>query len=162
MRHRRLAPVTTAALVPILLSGCSGDDAQENPPVGVVRSEQVNVLNATIVSDGESLGTLVATVLNEAPEPDALTDVAVVTEEGSVDVVLPDGSVELPTDDVVRLAVDSEVLMSGDGLREGYFLEIVYEFENAPTLRDVVPVRTTEAEFTDVDVPTQEEFDSAG
>ena len=66
MRLRRLAPVTAAALMPMLLASCSGDDAQDNPPVGVVRSDRMNVLNATLVTDGESVGTLVATLVNEA------------------------------------------------------------------------------------------------
>ncbi|WP_299049951.1 hypothetical protein [uncultured Nocardioides sp.] len=63
---------------------------------------------------------------------------------------------------MVRLAPEQRVIASGDGLRAGYFVEVAYAFENAPSLRDVIPVRFTEAEFSDVEVPSQEEFDSAG
>lgn len=160
---RPLASAGALALLALVATGCSGDEsATDNPPVGVVRSDQVNVLNATLVTDGDDRGTLVASIVNEAPEADTLTDVAITTEDGVLDVVLPDGPVDLPTDEVVRLAPDLRVIAAGDGLEAGFFIEIAYEFENAPTLRDVVPVRFTEAEFSEIEVPTEEQFDDAG
>jgi len=153
-------------VVPLVAScslGTSNFDAQTNqfytPAEGVnERSGVVDVLNALVVADEAGRGRFIAGLANNSDTvDDALTGV-----QGSGESAEVTGSLEAPIDvaldGFVQLADEGvePVVLEGEKIVPGRFIELTISFQEADELTVKLPVVTSEDDFEDVDVPTAE------
>ena len=143
--------------------GTSNFDAQTNqfytPAEGVnERSGDVDVLNALVVSDGSGRGRFIAGLVNNsATTDDALTDV-----QGSGDFSDVQGtmgaSIDIRAGAFVQLADEGvePVMLSGDSVAPGRFIELTLTFQEAGEVTVELPVVTNDDDFQDVELPTEE------
>ena len=153
-------------VAPLLAScsfGTSNFDAQTNqfytPGEGVnERSGGVDVLNAVIVAEEEGRGRFIAGLVNNSDlEDDALVDVQGAGESADVQGSLEE---EIPVvrDGFVQLADEGEpVLLEGDAIVPGRFVEVTITFDKAAEATIKLPVVTAEDDFEGVEIPSAEE-----
>lgn len=150
--------VVAAVVVP-LLAGCGSTSfgAQTSqvyqPGPGItVRSSDVYVFNALVVTDGDGNGTLVGGLINQVTRTDTLQSVALTTPQGKqVDATILPGTVSLPDQLSVQLADTGDVRFGGD-LEAGLNYSLTLTFANAAPVTVIVPVLTDAAEFATVPV----------
>jgi len=143
--------------------GTSNFDAQTNqfytPAEGVnERSGAVDVLNALVVSDEDGQGRFIAGLVNDSDTTDdALTDV-----QGAGDFSDIRGTVEAPIDvasnGFVQLADEGAepVVLQGDQIVPGRFVELTMTFQEADPVTVTLPVVTAEDDFEGVELPSAE------
>ena len=151
--------VVTAAVLALGLSSCgrgfdSPTDQVYNPPIGVnEQSGTVDVLNAVIVTDGETTGsgTLVATLVNNDQEQDdSLTNIA---GAGSDQVqVSPPSDTSIDAGDVLSLLDTGGAKVEGDAVKPGAYVSLTFTFANSEAVEVDVPVYLNEGPFADVPV----------
>ena len=160
---RPLLAAVALGVAPVLAScsfGTSNFDAQTNqfytPAEGVnERSGGVDVLNALIVADEAGRGRFIAGLVNNSDTTDdALTQV-----QGSGEYAEVQGSLETPidvvTDGFVQLATEDEaVMLEGEQVVPGRFIEITMTFTEADAVTVKVPVVTADDDYEDVEIPT--------
>ena len=160
---RPLLAAVALGVAPVLAScsfGTSNFDAQTNqfytPAEGVnERSGGIDVLNALVVADEAGRGRFIAGLVNNSDTTDdALTQV-----QGSGEYADVQGSLETPIDVVrdgfVQLANEGEpVMLEGEQVAPGKFVELTITFQEAGTLTFEVPVVTAEDDYEDVELPT--------
>jgi hypothetical protein len=150
-----------------LVAGCSfgtsNFDAQTNqfytPAEGVNdRSSGVDVLNALVVADEAGRGRFIAGLVNNSD----LTDDALDEVQGSGESADVEGTLATPIDVVrdgfVQLADEGvePVVLEGDSIVPGRFIELTITFQEADAVTVKLPVVTAEDDFADVEVPTAE------
>jgi hypothetical protein len=154
------------AVAPVLAScsfGTSNFDAQTNqfytPAEGVnERSGGIDVLNALVVADDAGRGRFIAGLVNNSD----LTDDALTEVQGSGDYSEIQGSLETPieivADGFVQLADEGvePVVLTGDQLVPGSFVELTITFEEADAVTVQLPVVPAEDDFQDVEIPDEE------
>ena len=148
-----------APLVASCSFGTSNFDAQTNqfytPAEGVnERSGGVDVLNALVVADEAGRGRLVAGLVNNSDlTDDALTGVQGAGDDGDVQ-----GSVQAPIEVVrdafVQLADEDPVVLEGDAIVPGSFVEVTMTFQEADAVTVQMPVVTAEDDFEGVEIPS--------
>ena len=165
---RRVATLAAAALG-LVLSGCgqTGFEAQTNAQYdpGVGSNEafgDVPVLAALVVDNGDGSGTLSATLTRRIEDPVSLDGVtaATVPSDGSqpepIDVNFP-GPLEIPpnTDAAPLLlsASDDPIVLTGESVQPGRFLEVTFEFDNGQRVTLDAPVVTRPDSGLYEDVP---------
>jgi hypothetical protein len=151
--------VVTAAVLALGLSSCgrgfdSPTDQVYNPPIGVnEQSGTVDVLNAVIVTDGETTGsgTLVATLVNNDQETDdSLTNIS---GAGSDQVqVSPPSTTSIEAGDVLSLLDTGGAKVEGDAVKPGAYVSLTFTFANSEAVEVDVPVYLNEGPFADVPV----------
>ena len=163
--RRPLLAAVALGVTPLVAScsfGTSNFDAQTNqfytPAEGVnERSGGVDVLNAVIVAEEEGRGRFIAGLVNNSDlEDDALTGV-----EGSGESADLQGSLETPIDVVadgfVQLADEGEpVVLEGDAIVPGLFVEVTITFDKAAEATIKLPVVPAEDDFEGVEIPAAE------
>ncbi len=152
-------------VAPVLAScslGTSNFDAQTNqfytPGEGVnERSGGVDLLNALVVADEAGRGRFIAGLVNNSDTTDdALLEVQGAGDDGDVQ-----GSLEAPIDVVadgfVQLADEGDpVLLEGEAIVPGEFVEVTVTFQEADALTVELPVVTAEDDFEGVEIPSAE------
>ena len=166
-RVRRLGVLVAAAALP-LATGCAANfgaqtNVQYQPAVGSDnRDSDIYGLNMLVVADGEGDGTLVGTLLNNAPTetgcPDYLVDVHVVDAQGggvqnsqlpeaesvsapeSCATTPPEQGVALESHQSVKLPDDATIQVNGDTVQPGTFVTMTFTFQNSEPVEMDVPV----------------------
>jgi hypothetical protein len=151
-------------IAPVLAScsfGTSNFDAQTNqyytPAEGVnERSGGIDVLNALVVSDEAGQGRFIAGLSNNSDvTDDALTGVQGSGE--SADVQGTQGSpIEVIRDGFVQLADEEPIVLDGEAIVPGRFVEVTMSFQTADAVTVKVPVVTADDDFEGVELPTAE------
>jgi len=154
------------AVAPVLAScsfGTSNFDAQTNqfytPAEGVTeRSGGVDVLNALVVAEDSGRGRFIAGLVNNSDTTDdALTQV-----QGSGDYSDIQGSLTTPidvaADSFVQLADKGvePVVLTGDQIAPGRFVEVTITFQQADAVTVQLPVVRAEDDFADIKIPSEE------
>ena len=155
--------LSVAPLVASCSFGTSNFDAQTNqfytPAEGVnERSSGVDVLNALVVADGSGSGRFIAGLVNNSDlTDDALTDVQGSGASSDVKGTLAT-PIDVVRDGFVQLADEGvePVVLEGEQLVPGRFIEVTITFEEAEEVTVKLPVVTTEDDFEDVEIPTSE------
>ncbi len=148
--------------------GTSNFDAQTNqfytPGEGVnERSGGVDVLNALVVSDGGGRGRFIAGLVNNSDTTDdALTEVKGAGDSGAVSGTLST-PIDVAADAFVQLADSGvePVVLEGEPIKAGRFIELTISFEQADAVTVKLPVVTAEDDYQDVELPTPSETSSA-
>jgi hypothetical protein len=141
--------------------GTSNFDAQTNqvynPAEGVNdRSSTMDVLDALIVSDEDGRGRFIAGLVNNSHS----TDDALISVAGSGKDAAIKGSLATPIDVVpdgyVQLAADGvePVVLEGDPIVAGTFVEVTVSFNQADAVTLQLPVVTAEDDFAGITVPS--------
>lgn len=157
-RRHRIAAAVAALAVPLLSSCSVGFDAQTNqvytPGKGTNnRDSQVDVLHALVVSGSEGSGTLIAALVNnEQLDDDALVGVSGAGEDADLEITVP-GETEIPAAELVQLADEDPIAVSGEAVVPGAFLTVTFTFENADAVTLDVPVVENTNEFADIELP---------
>jgi hypothetical protein len=150
-----------APLVASCSFGTSNFDAQTNqfytPAEGVSdRSSAVDVLNAVVVSAEDGTGRFVAGLANNSNTADDSLDSVKgsgassdVTEASSTPVPLPAGGFVQLADAGVE-----PVVLQGDQIVAGHFIEVTISFQTADTVTVKVPVVTNEDDWSGVTLPS--------
>ncbi len=153
-------------MVPLVAScsfGTSNFDAQTNqfytPAEGInERSGGVDVLNALVVADGDGQGRFIAGLVNNSDSTDdALTQV-----QGAGDSSDIQGTLQTPIDvapnGFVQLADQGvePVVLQGDQIVPGDFVELTMTFQQADPVTVQLPVVAAEDDFADVELPSAE------
>jgi len=154
------------AVAPVLAScsfGTSNFDAQTNqfytPAEGVTeRKGGVDVLNALVVAEDSGRGRFIAGLVNNSDTTDdALTQV-----QGSGDYSDIQGSLTTPidvaADSFVQLADKGvePVVLTGDQIVPGRFVEVTITFQQADAVTVQLPVVRAEDDFADIKIPSEE------
>jgi hypothetical protein len=141
--------------------GTSNFDAQTNqiynPAEGVNdRTSSMDVLDALIVSDEAGRGRFIAGLVNDSRSTDdALTSVQGAGKDAAIK-----GSLATPIDVVpngyVQLADDGvkPVVLEGDPIVPGTFVEVTISFQEADAVTMELPVVTAEDDFAGITVPS--------
>ena len=155
--RRSLAAAAVVLTAPALAS-CGFNyptDQVYTPSVGVNdRDGDVDVLHALVVSGAEGSGTVVAALVNNQQEDDALTEIAGSGPDASV-TVSSAGSVEVPGTELVQLA-EEEIGVEGESNAPGQFVELTFSFQNAESVTVEVPVVARRGDYAKVPVPSEE------
>jgi copper(I)-binding protein len=169
----RLRTVTAAAalLAVPALSACgvsfnAQTDQPYQPGDGVIeRSGPIDVLNALVVSDTPGSGRLVAGLVNNTDEGDALTGVNGAGDDDAVSYELGDGSTDIPGGGFIDLSDDDVVMVQVSGSEEsvlpGQFLRLTLQFENADDVTVNVPVLEQNEDYEDVELPSASPTESS-
>jgi hypothetical protein len=143
--------------------GTSNFDAQTNqfytPAEGVnERSGGVDLLNALVVADEAGTGRFIAALVNNSD----LTDDSLTGVQGAGESEDVAGSLATPIDVVrdgfVQLADEGvePVVLSGDAIVPGRFVELTISFQEAGDITVKLPVVTAEDDFEGVEIPSAE------
>ena len=155
--RRSLAAAAVVLTAPALAS-CGFNyptDQVYTPSVGVNdRDGDVDVLHALVVSGAEGSGTVVAALVNNQQEDDALTEIAGSGPDASV-TVSSAGSVEVPGTELVQLA-EEEIGVEGESIAPGQFVELTFSFQNAESVTVEVPVVARRGDYAEIPVPSEE------
>jgi hypothetical protein len=158
--RRSIAAAAVVLAAPVLSSCATGNfDAQTdqpyNPAVGVdARDGSVDVLNALIVSGSNGSGTLVSTLVNnDESKPDSLQKVAGSGKDGALKVTLG-GPTSLPAGGMLNLANKGGVVVRGDRVVPGKFVEITFSFQRGDSVTLQAPVVANVAPYDQVKVPS--------
>ena len=153
--RRSLAAAAVVLTAPALAS-CGFDyptDQVYTPGVGVNdRDGDIDVLHALVVSGAEGSGTVVAALVNNQQEDDALTEIAGSGPDASV-TVSSAGSVEVPGTELVQLA-EEEIGVEGESIAPGQFVELTFSFQNAESVTVEVPVVARRGDYAEIPVPS--------
>lgn len=151
-------PLSAAALLLCVpaLTACGFDlptDQVYTPGVGTNdRSSSVNVLHAAIVSEEAGEGVFIAALVNkDLREDDALTSLAGSGEDSDLSITAP-GPVEVGPESLVQLADEGGVLVSGEAVEPGNFVEVTLTFERGEPVTMDVPVVARSGAFADVEM----------
>lgn len=157
--------IPTALLV-VPLTACSAGtsnfDAQTNEVYNVAegvndRAGAVDILNALVVSAEPGSGRLiVGLVNNNTNEDDELASVQGAGDYQDLTVDLADGDPTIKAGRLTQLADPGAavVLITGEQVRPGAFIELTFSFRNAQPSTMQVPVVPQEDDFADVEVPS--------
>lgn len=152
--RRRLAAVALVLATP-LAAACTGrgfdvqTDQVYQPSVGEnEHTENIDILNALIVSSDGSNGTLSVSLVNDGDRPDALEQVTGEEVQGQF------SPVRLPVGQLVNLSEKGEVSVTGT-LDPGTFVEVELSFRNGDTATMTIPVVEPTGEFADVPLPSE-------
>lgn len=155
-RASRAAHTVIALLVvPImLLVGCAEHDRPRYEPAAGTnaRIKGMDALGVAVVIDDTGVGTLVGTLLNTADTPNALVSANAVTDRAAIGIVMPRGDLELPPDDLVKLAPNSAVSLTSAKLTPGFYAEIELEFRHGPSMELLVPVEPQKGPYAEIEV----------
>ena len=169
-RRRTARPHLLAAVAlgvaPLLAScsfGTSNFDAQTNqfytPGEGVnERSGGVDVLHALVVADEAGRGRFIAGLVNNSDlEDDALTGVQGAGDSADVQGTLA-APIDVERDGFVQLADEGvePVVLEGDAIVPGRFIEVTIAFEKAADATIKLPVVNGEDDFEGIDLPSAE------
>ena len=150
---RRLLTLVMMLVTVGALSGCSSNDLEYEPSIGSnARTPSMQALSLAVVTDGEGLGTLVGTMVNEGDETDRLVDVQATAETGPIPTRLPGGPVALPTDEPVRLSTTKAVLMESDNLRQGYWVDLTLSFADSRQMTLKAPVEPRSGPYAEIEI----------
>ena len=148
--RRRLAAASLVLLVPLTAACGFGyqTDQVYQPGVGTdVRSGNVDVLGAVIVSGADGSGTFVASLANKGL--DKTVTLTSVTGPQGLEVQLT-APVEVPADGIVNLADKGAVRVAGDAVTYGAYLRLTLAFDDGESTKVNVPVVAREGEYADV------------
>jgi hypothetical protein len=147
--RRRLAAAALVLLVPVL--GACGfgyqTDQVYQPGVGTdSRSGTVEVLGAVIVSDTKGTGTFVASMVNSSDtDSDQLTGVTATGAQATLA-----SPIDIGSDDLVNLADQGAVGITGDSVDAGNFVRVQLSFKNGQKTSMNVPVVAKDGEYDSV------------
>lgn len=146
-------------VVPLLAAcGGRGFHAETNeiyqPGPGITdRDSSVYALNALIVSDGGSNGTLVTALINQGPKADTLESVTAKNTVGHpLQTTIVGGSIPLPVQRSVQLAQSGDVRIDG-ALLPGTYCSVTLTFRDSAPVDFQIPVLTKAAASDYSDVP---------
>ncbi|MPZ97468.1 MAG: hypothetical protein GEU96_21765 [Propionibacteriales bacterium] len=162
-RLRRSVVVVAAAAALPVLSACASNFGSPvlqpyTPSVGVNdRDTDIDALDVFIVANESGAGTLVGAIVNQADEEDSLVGVTVTEKDAEITVAIAGDSAELPAGELVQLADEPSVSLTGDALTPGAFVEVSLDFQNGDTITFEVPVVANDGHYADVEVaePTE-------
>lgn len=152
-RRSALLSVVVAVLA-VVTAGCSSNEVEEKFSVGAVeRNEVITAANVAIVTDGEGNAVLVGTLINDGEEADRLLDVDVASEIGPIEVDLPEGPVDIPVGEPVRLAPEPLVTLRSEELRQGFRAPVELVFESSTPISVMVTVEPHTEPYEDIEIP---------
>lgn len=138
-----------------LITGCGAPDLEYRPPIGVSdEGKDVDALSLTVVANRNGAATLVGTLFNHSSQSDQLVAVSA-TSPSTGDVVattLTHGPVELPVEQLVRLADTSAVILTTDSFQLGYMLSLTLKFARADEVTLLVLVFPQDGPYKNIDV----------
>jgi hypothetical protein len=158
---RRSIAAAVVVLAAPALSSCGVNfgaqtDQVYNPSVGVDdRSEQVDVLNALIVSDTSGSGPVVASLANNDQQTaDTLKGVSGAGKDASLTVKVG-GDTTIPAGGLLNLATDGTNFATGKRIAPGNFVEITFSFDRSGSVTlDVPVVSADDPAYADVPLPS--------
>ena len=159
--RRRIAACAVALAVPALAS-CAGSPEQTDlaytPGAGVNdRTGSVDVLHALVVSDSDGSGTVVAALVNNDDEnDDGLAQVAGAGEDESVQ-AQSTATTPVEAGGAVQLADEGNVLVTGEQIQPGRFVNLTFSFERGESVTMMVPVVSRTGDYADVPVSSGSE-----
>lgn len=146
----RRAAALAGAVLALTLTACSqtGFGAQTNarydPGVGSNEAfGDVPVLAVLVVDNGNSTGTLSATLTRRTPDEVSLTGVTATSTEGDRIKVSFDGELEIPPNaDAQPLVLTSgePIVLSGEAVRAGNFVNVAFELSSGQSVSLDAPV----------------------
>lgn len=158
--RRSIAAAAVVLAAPVLSSCATGNfDAQTdqvyNPAVGVDdRDGSVDVLNALIVSGTDGSGTVVATLVNnDESRPDTLQKVAGSGKDANLQVTVG-GPTRLQAGGLLNLAERGGIVVRGDRIVPGMFVEITFSFQRGDSVTLQAPVVADQPPYDKIKVPT--------
>ena len=145
----------------LTLAGCgtgfdTGSVEVYTAPNGTdLRQADVDVLGALVVADGAGGGTLVAGLVGLTDTPDELVSVDLMDAESTpLETTIADDAVKIPAGELVQVAEDAAVTVSGESLEPGHLLTATFTFANSgPASGDLLVVSGDEEQYADVPVP---------
>ena len=152
LRRRAATAAAGLLLVPALAAcGFSAQTDQDyQPAVGTNdRDGDLDVLNATVVSGTDGEGTFAGTLVNNSDKAVQLTGI---TGSG----VEVSAKSEVPADGLVNLATDGKVVVTGDAVKAGEFVNLTFTFSNGQSTKLLVPIVAHAGDYADVPVPSAE------
>lgn len=143
MNVRRSIAVAAAVLTLPSLASCGFDvytNRQYTPGVGTYsKASSVDVLNAVIVSSERGEGTLVTTLVNNDLENEGRLVSITGTGTDPVEVSIS-GETTIAPESFIKLSDAAQVTVTGDAVRQGFFVELTYAFDNADSVTLMVPI----------------------
>jgi hypothetical protein len=155
---RRSIAAAAVVLAAPVLSSCGFEpmtDRVYTPGTGVnERSGSVDVLGALVVSGADGSGTVVAGLVNnDEQRADALAGIKGAGPASTLQIQAP-GPVEVPAGGFVQLADEGEVVIEGEDIVPGAFVELTFSFERGDSVTLNVPVVARRGDYADVPVPS--------
>lgn len=156
----RRAAIAALVLAPAL-AACGFNaptDQVYQPAEGVLnRDQDVDVLNALIVSGQDGSGTFVANLVNNDVETaDRLVSVAGPEITVPADTLTAeDADAVIPADGALNLATQGRITVTGDGVVAGRFVEVVLTFASGDAVNVRVPVVRNDGDYVDVPLPAE-------
>lgn len=147
--RRRLAAASMVLVVPAL--GACGFNEQTDqvyqPGVGVnERTQTVDVLAAVVVSSTDGEGVFVASLVNGSQSKD--DELTSISGDG-VQATLAQ-PVKVPADQLVNLAKQGGVQVTGDRVKEGNWVRLTLEFGNGQQTELNVPIVAQAGEYESI------------
>ncbi|MCW2846448.1 MAG: hypothetical protein JWR90_422 [Marmoricola sp.] len=154
--RRRLAAFAVVLLVPALggcgIAGFAGEDYQTDqvyqPAVGTnVRSGEVDILGAAVVSGIDGSGTFIASLVNKSLKtPAQLTSVTGPTGV-TVQLVKP---VDVAPDTLVNLADEGAVSVTGPSVKAGGWVKLTLKFDTGQSTSVNTTIVDRDLQFSQV------------
>ncbi len=166
-RSRRALVAVVAAGLALVLAGCgTGFNAQTSAVYQAAigtnnRSTDVEVLNALFVKNEDGSATLSAGLVNQALQTDRLVTVDAATLAGTPVEVTFEGPFSTPARRLAHLGTKPQIVIAGDELFAGQFLNIVMSFVNAGDVEMQVPIVTRTSMYDSVATPAPAEATDA-
>ncbi|KQY58422.1 hypothetical protein ASD11_01790 [Aeromicrobium sp. Root495] len=146
-RPRRLMTASLLLAAGLSLSACgTGGDAQTNavyqPAIGAnLRSGDVQLYNALLVSNDDDTYTLSAGLLNKTKQPEQLTGASITPLDGGAPATAePSSTVEIPSDRLLTIGSEGEIVLSASDLVAGKYVKLTLTFAGAGDVSIEAPV----------------------
>lgn len=162
-RSRRALVAVVAAGLALVLAGCgTGFNAQTSAVYQAAigtnnRSTDVEVLNALFVKNEDGSATFSAGLVNQALQTDRLVTVDAATLAGTPVEVTFEGPFSTPVRRLAQLGTKPQIVIAGDELFAGQFLNLVMSFANAGDVEIQVPIVTRSSMYDSVATPAPKE-----
>ena len=148
--RRRLAVASLVLLVPLV--GACGFNAQTDqvyqPAVGSnVRTGEVDILGAVVVSGSDGSGTFVASLVNKDLDKDATLTSVTAADGTQAQLTAP---VKVGADALVNLAPLGAVRVGGDKVASGGWTRLTLGFDTGQKTEVNTPIVPRDAEFSGV------------
>jgi len=158
--HAVLAGLAALSMT-LTLGGCgtgfdTGSVKVYTAPNGTdMRQADVDVLGALVVADGAGGGTLVAGFVGPPDTSDELVSVDLTDAQSTpLETTIAADAVEIPAGELVQVAEDAAVTVSGETLEPGHLLTATFTFANSgPASGDLLVVAGDEEQYADVPAP---------
>jgi hypothetical protein len=145
---RHLVAICALLILAPVLTAC-GFGAQTNqvyqPAIGTdARGESTDALGVVIVSGEDGSGQLIFSLNNNSfKDADKLVKVS------GTDLEIAPTEVDIPAQTLLNLS-DKPIAVTGDAIKSGDFVKLVFEFQSGEVLNVMTPIVTTQPPYNDI------------